>query len=209
MFKLPNLKYTAGQLAPNLSQETFDFHFGKHTKAYVDNLNKLLDGPNESHFKSMSLENIIRESNGPVYNNAAQAWNHAFYWLGLTSSAGRSKAEPSGPLMDAIKRDFGDFSKFKEEYKVQVTKVFGSGWTWLVKDQSGKLSFTSTGNADGPLKTDFVPVIVCDVWEHAYYIDYRNDRAKYFEQYFQVIDWSFAETNYKETAPLNLTAHMK
>lgn len=208
MFKLPSLPYQADQLAPNLSKETFDFHFGKHTKTYVDNLNKLLDGDG-AQFKGMSLENIVRESSGPVYNNAAQSWNHAFYWYGLTPQANRNKKEPAGALGDAIKRDFGSFAKFKEDFKASVTKVFGSGWTWVVKDKAGKLSFINTSNADGPLKSDNIPVVVCDVWEHAYYIDYRNDRGTYFEKYFDAIDWNFGEKNYAASVPLDLTALMK
>lgn len=207
MFKLPTLSYQPDQLAPNISKETFEYHFGKHTKTYVDNLNKFLEGEG-AQFKGMSLENIVRESSGPIYNNAAQSWNHAFYWLGLAPQANRKK-EPTGALADAIKRDFGDLKKFKDDFKASALKVFGSGWTWVVKDKAGKLSFVNTSNADGPLKTDNIPVVVCDVWEHAYYIDTRNDRGSYFEKYFEAIDWNFCEKNYQGSKPYDITANMK
>jgi Fe-Mn family superoxide dismutase len=207
MFKLPTLPYQMDELKPNISKETLEFHYGKHHKAYVDNLNKLI--VNTPH-ADQSLEMIVRESSGPIFNNAAQAWNHTFYWLGLTPPATRAKSEPAGELGAAIKKDFGSLQAMRDEFKASATKVFGSGWTWLIKDsKTGKLSFLNTSNADGPLKSDNVPVVVCDVWEHAYYVDYRNDRGRYFDCYFDAIDWQFAEENYKANAARELTSVMK
>ena len=207
MFKLPTLPYGQDELAPFISKETLEFHYGKHHKTYVDNLNKLID--NTPHEKE-SLEAIVQESTGPLYNNAAQAWNHTFYWFGLTKAKGRQTAEPTGALKDQAVKDFGSVQGFKDAYKEHAIKVFGSGWTWLVKDAaSGKLSFLNTTNADGPLKTSSViPIHVCDVWEHAYYIDYRNVRASYFDQFWNLIDWSFCDKNFAAAKPLNLTPHM-
>lgn len=206
MFTLPKLPYGPEDLSPNISKETYDYHFGKHTKGYIDNLNKLIDTPTGSHFKNMSLEAIICESNGSIFNNAAQAWNHAFYWLGLSPASKRTN--PSGSLAEAIKRDFADLTHLKEQFKANATSLFGSGWTWLAKDKANKLFIVNTSNADGLLKTDNIPIIACDVWEHAYYIDYRNERSRYFDRYFDLIDWTFAEKNYAATKALPLTPLM-
>ena len=207
MFKLPVLPYKNDELAPFISKETLEFHYGKHHKTYVDNLNKLIE--NTPHAKA-TLEVIVQEASGPLYNNAAQSWNHTFYWLGLTKSSSRPHAEPIGSLKEQIIKDFTSVQGFKDAYKDNIIKVFGSGWTWLVKDAaSNKLSFLNTTNADGPLKTSSViPIHVCDVWEHAYYIDYRNVRATYFDQFWNIVDWDFCEKNFNSSKPLNLSPLM-
>jgi Fe-Mn family superoxide dismutase len=184
MFIMPKLRYDPEDLSPNISKETFEFHFGKHTKSYIDNVNKLINLPTGQHFKNMTLEGIICESNGALYNNASQVWNHTFYWLGLNPLSRRVTLESRSTLDAAIKHNFGDTKHFKEQFKASATSLFGSGWTWLAKDNSGKLFFVNTTNGDGLLKSDSIPLVVCDVWEHAYYIDYRNDRGRYFDQFF-------------------------
>lgn len=188
-FELPALPYEKNALEPYISAETLEYHYGKHHKTYVDNLNNLIKG---SEFENKSLEEIIKSASGGVFNNAAQVWNHTFYWHCLAPNAG---GEPQGQLADAIKESFGSFADFKEKFTDAATKNFGSGWTWLVKKPDGKLAIVSTSNAATPLTTQDKPLLTVDVWEHAYYIDYRNARAKYLENFWQLVNWSFVAKN--------------
>ena len=188
-FILPPLPFEKSALAPHLSAETLEFHHGKHHKAYVDNLNKLMEGKPEAN---NSLEDIIQSSEGGVFNNAAQVWNHTFYWRSIKPNGG---GQPTGDLLDAIQRDFGSFEKFKELFTEAGVTQFGSGWAWLVVDK-GKLAITKTSNADLPLKHGQRALLTMDVWEHAYYIDYRNMRPKYIETFLKnLVNWEFALEN--------------
>ncbi|QRK12278.1 superoxide dismutase [Archangium violaceum] len=191
-FTLPNLPYAKDALAPHISAETLEYHHGKHHNAYVTNLNKLLEGKPEAN---QSLEQIILNSDGGVFNNAAQVWNHTFYWNCLKPNGG---GQPTGDLADAINRDFGSFERFKEEFSNAAATQFGSGWAWLVLDKSGKLAVTKTPNADLPMKHGQKALLTLDVWEHAYYIDFRNARPKYIETFFaSLVNWDFALQNLK------------
>jgi Fe-Mn family superoxide dismutase len=191
-FTLPELPYSKDALAPYISAETLEYHHGKHHKAYVDNLNKLLDGKPEA---SKTLEEVILSSDGGVFNNAAQVWNHTFYWSSMKPNGGGA---PTGELADAITRDFGSFEKFKEEFAAAGATQFGSGWAWLVIE-GGKLKVTKTPNADLPMKHGQKALLTMDVWEHAYYIDYRNARPKYIETFLtSLANWDFATANLKK-----------
>jgi Fe-Mn family superoxide dismutase len=192
-FTLPALPYAKDALAPHITAETLEFHHGKHHNAYVTNLNKLLEGKPEA---SKSLEEIIMSSEAGVFNNAAQIWNHTFYWSSMKPNGGGA---PTGDLAAAITRDFGSFDKFKEEFTAAATTQFGSGWAWLVADKAGKLSVTKTGNADLPMKHGQKALLTIDVWEHAYYIDFRNLRPKYIETFLtHLANWDFALENLKK-----------
>lgn len=191
-FSLPELPYSKDALAPHISAETLEYHHGKHHKAYVDKLNELLAGKPEA---DKSLEEVIMSSDGPVFNNAAQIWNHTFYWSSMKPKGG---GEPTGELADAIKRDFGGFDKFKTEFTQAGITQFGSGWAWLVLE-GGKLKVTKTPNADLPMKHGQKALLTMDVWEHAYYIDYRNARPKYIETFLtSLANWDFALENLKK-----------
>jgi len=182
--QLPPLPYDPGALAPHLSAETLEFHHGKHHATYVTNLNGLVPG---TEFEHLSLEEIVRRASGPLFNNAAQVWNHTFYWQGLSPRGG---GEPQGPLADAISGAFGSFAAFREQFTKTAVGTFGSGWAWLVLTPAGKLELASTSNAGTPLTTPNRPLLTCDVWEHAYYIDYRNARPKYVEAFWHLVDWA-------------------
>lgn len=191
-FTLPNLPYSKDALAPHISAETLEFHHGKHHQAYVTNLNKLLEGKPEAE---KSLEEVIMSSDGGVFNNAAQVWNHTFYWSSMKPNGG---GQPTGDLLAAITRDFGSFDKFKEEFANAGATQFGSGWAWLV-EKDGKLAVTKTPNADLPMKHGQKALLTMDVWEHAYYIDYRNARPKYIETFLNSLaNWDFALENLKK-----------
>ena len=187
---LPQLPYALDALAPYISKETLEYHYGKHHQAYVTNLNNLIKG---TEFENSSLEDIIKKSTGGVFNNAAQVWNHTFYWSSMKPNGGGA---PSGPLADAINAKWGSFDKFKEEFTKCAVGTFGSGWAWLVKKADGSLDLASTGNAATPITTDAKPLMTCDVWEHAYYIDTRNARPKYVENFWNVVNWDFASQNF-------------
>ena len=174
--ELPALPYDRTALEPHISGETIDFHYGKHHKTYVDNLNKMIEG---TEFADMALEDIIRKAQGGMFNNAAQIWNHTFYWNGLKPAAEGGGGEPTGKLAELINQAFGDFAKFKEEFTKTAIGTFGSGWAWLVQRPDGSLGLVSTSNAATPLTGADTPLLTCDVWEHAYYVDYRNARPKY------------------------------
>ncbi|MDQ3510451.1 MAG: superoxide dismutase [Fe] [Pseudomonadota bacterium] len=189
--ELPPLPYDRAALEPHISGETLDFHYGKHHKAYVDNLNKLIEG---TQFADLSLEDIIRKSQGGMFNNAAQVWNHTFYWNCMKPDGG---GEPSGKLLEAIEKTFGDFASFKEQFSDNAVKTFGSGWGWLVQRPDGSVALVSTSNAATPLTGEDTPLLTCDVWEHAYYIDYRNARPKYVESFWNLVNWDFVASNMK------------
>jgi Fe-Mn family superoxide dismutase len=192
-FSLPPLPYDKNALAPHISAETLDFHHGKHHQTYVTNLNKALEGKPEAN---KSLEDIILSSEGPVFNNAAQIWNHTFYWHSMKPNGG---GQPAGDLADAIKRDFGSIEKFAEDFAAAATTQFGSGWAWLAVNKDKKLVVTKTGNADLPMKSGLKALLTIDVWEHAYYIDYRNARPKYIETFLKsLVNWDFALENLKK-----------
>lgn len=189
---LPELPYAKEALKPHVSPETIEFHYGKHHKAYVDNLNNLIKG---TEFENMSLEEIVKKSSGGMFNNAAQIWNHTFYWHCLSPNAG---GEPTGAVAEAINKNFGSFQSFKEKFTDAAVKTFGSGWAWLVLNPNGTLTIESTSNAATPL-TDASkkPLLTCDVWEHAYYIDYRNSRPNYMAAFWNLVNWNFVEKNMK------------
>jgi len=184
--ELPALPYARNALAPHISSETLDFHYGKHHQAYVDNLNKMIPG---TEFADSDLETIIRKSQGGMFNNAAQIWNHTFYWNSLSPNGG---GEPKGKLAEGIVKAFGSFATFKEEFTKVAIGTFGSGWAWLVQRTDGSLAIVSTSNAATPITGTDKPLLTCDVWEHAYYIDYRNARAKYVEAFWNLVNWDFA-----------------
>jgi superoxide dismutase, Fe-Mn family len=186
---LPPLPYAIDALAPHISQETLEYHYGKHHQTYVTNLNNLIKG---TEFEELPLEEIVKKSSGGVFNNSAQVWNHTFYWNSLTPGG---KAV-SGALADAINAKWGSFDKFKEEFTKSAVGNFGSSWTWLVKKADGSLDIVNTSNAATPLTTDAKALITCDLWEHAYYIDYRNVRPKYIETFFALANWDFAAANF-------------
>ena len=189
-FVLPDLPYAKEELQPYLSAETLEFHHGKHHNAYVTNLNGLIEG---TDFAGKTLEEIVMQSEAGVFNNAAQAWNHTFYWDSMKPGGG---GEPAGELAEAIVRDFGSYDAFKTEFIQAGVTQFGSGWAWLVLDD-GKLKVSKTGNADLPQKHGQIPLLTADVWEHAYYIDYRNLRPKYLEVFLtSLVNWDFAAANY-------------
>jgi len=187
--ELPALPYALDALAPHISKETLEFHYGKHHQTYVTNLNNLIGG---TEFESASLEDIVKTSSGGIFNNAAQIWNHTFYWNSLSPNGG---GEPCNKLADAINAKWGSVAAFKEAFNKSAAGNFGSGWTWLVKKADGTLDIVNTSNAATPLTTTDVPLLTCDVWEHAYYIDYRNARPKYLESFWNLVNWDFAEKN--------------
>ena len=189
-FELPKLPYKLDALVPYISEETLDFHYGKHHQAYVNNLNGLIPG---TEFEKADLESIIKKAEGGIFNNAAQAWNHTFYWNGIKPNGGGA---PTGALAQKINADFGSFGAFVEEFKKAGATQFGSGWAWLVLDQ-GTLKVTKTGNADNPLTVGQVPLLTMDVWEHAYYLDYQNKRPSYIDTFVEkLINWDFVAANF-------------
>lgn len=187
---LPTLPYAMDALQPHISAETLEYHYGKHHATYVTNLNNLIKG---TEFENATLEDIIRKASGGLFNNAAQVWNHSFYWNCLTPKA---SGAPSGALADAINAKWGTFDKFKEEFTKSALGNFGSGWTWLVKKADGSVDLVNTSNAATPLTGTDKPLLTCDVWEHAYYIDYRNARAKYVENFWNLANWDFVAKNF-------------
>ncbi|MBI2254160.1 MAG: superoxide dismutase [Fe] [Proteobacteria bacterium] len=188
--KLPPLPYALDALQPHISKETLEFHYGKHHQTYVTNLNNLIKG---TEFEGRSLEDIVKKSSGGIFNNAAQVWNHTFYWNSLSPKGG---GEPKGALADAIKKKWGSYDSFKAEFAKVAIGTFGSGWAWLVKKADGSLDFASTSNAATPLTGADKPLLTCDVWEHAYYIDYRNKRPDYVGAFWNLVNWDFAAKNF-------------
>jgi Fe-Mn family superoxide dismutase len=190
-FTLPPLPYAPDALAPHMSKETFEYHHGKHHQAYVTNLNNLVPG---TEFAGLSLEDIVRKSSGPIFNNAAQVWNHTFFWSCMKPAGG---GEPQGALAAAINTKWGSYAAFKEAFTKSAVGNFGSGWTWLVKKADGSVDIVNTSNAATPLTTTDKPLLTIDVWEHAYYVDYRNARPKFVETFLSsLVNWSFAEANF-------------
>ena len=188
--ELPALPYAKDALAPVISQETIEYHYGKHHQTYVTNLNNLVPG---TEFESMSLEDIIMKSSGGVFNNAAQVWNHTFYWNCLRPNGGGA---PAGALAAAINAKFGSFEEFKKQFAQSAATNFGSGWTWLVKNADGSVELMNTSNAGTPMTSGKQALLTVDVWEHAYYVDYRNARVKYLEEIWKIIDWAKVGANY-------------
>lgn len=190
-FELPPLPYEKSALTPHISEETLEYHYGKHHKTYVDKLNGLIPG---TEFEGKSLEEIIKKSSGGVFNNAAQVWNHTFYWHCLSPNGG---GQPTGPIAEAINFSFGSFEKFKEEFTNSAINNFGSSWTWLVKKADGSVGIVNTSNAQTPLTDpDVKAVLTVDLWEHAYYIDYRNARPKYMDGFWALVNWEFVNKNF-------------
>ena len=190
MIELPKLPYKRDALEPHISQRTIDFHYGQHHAGYVKNLNNLIEG---SQFETMSLEEIIKKSEGSIFNNAAQVWNHTFYWHCMTPEP---NTKPQVKLLNAIERDFGSFENFKQLFIKQAATLFGSGWLWLVEDNNDRLSLLQTSNAETPLTHEGLkPLLTCDVWEHAYYLDQQNLRLAYLNEFWQIINWQFVEKN--------------
>lgn len=191
MIELPDLPYPRDALEPHISKKTLDFHYGKHHKGYVDNLNKLIDG---TEYEEMDLEHIVKGASGPIYNNAAQVWNHTFFWKCMKPEA--KPLDPESKIAKGLDRHFGGYDKFREKFTDEAKKLFGAGWVWLVVDK-GDPKIKQMKNADEPLSKGMDPILVLDVWEHAYYLDFQNDRAKYVESFFKLIDWEFAEKNWE------------
>ena len=189
-YSQPQLPYAADALEPAISRRTVDFHYGKHEKAYIDNLNNLIEG---TEFADLPLEEIIHDAKGPLFNNASQAWNHIFYFFSFSPDGG---GEPEGELREAIDRDFGSFENFKKEFVDAGVKLFGSGWVWLSRDNDGKLFITQEGNAGNPITKGLTPILTFDVWEHAYYLDYQNRRADALNALWDIIDWPIVEGRY-------------
>ena len=187
---LPPLPFAKDALEPVISTETIDFHYGKHHQAYVTNLNNLVPG---TDFEDASLEEIVLKGEGGIFNNAAQVWNHTFYWNGLSPAGG---GEPSGDLAAAIDQAFGSFAAFRDAFIKSAVGNFGSGWTWLVKQPDGSVAIVNTSNAANPLRDGLTPLLTIDVWEHAYYIDYRNARPKYLDEIWKLVNWDFVASNF-------------
>jgi len=187
--ELPALPYAIDALAPHISQETLEFHHGKHHATYVAKLNAAIPG---TEFEGKSLEDIIKSSTGPVFNNAAQIWNHSFYWNCLSPNGG---GEPTGATAEAINSSFGSFSEFQTQFNDKAVNNFGSSWTWLVKNSDGSLEIVNTSNAGTPMTNGQTAILTVDLWEHAYYIDFRNARPKYLDAFWQLVNWDFVTSN--------------
>lgn len=192
-YLLPKLPYAIDALAPVISQETINYHYGKHEQTYIDNLNKMIEG---TEYADMELEDIIRSSEGPLFNNASQAWNHIFYFFSFSPEAPK---EPEGRLREAIDSQFGSFDNFKKEFVDAGVKLFGSGWVWLASDVDGKLMILQKSNAGTPLTDGLVPLLTFDVWEHAYYLDYQNRRAEALDNLWDIVDWDVVSERYDTT----------
>lgn len=192
--ELPKLPYELDGLKPYISRETLEYHHGKHHKKYVETLNELILG---TPFENMPLDDIVQNASGAIFNNAAQTWNHNFYWNCLTPA--KNNANPSGDLLNKINMDFGSFETFQEKFEEDAETNFGSGWTWLIKKRDGSLTILNASNADNPLRLHMgdIPLLTCDTWEHAYYIDYRNERPKYLTAFWKIVNWNFVAEKFK------------
>ncbi len=194
MFKLPTLPYPEDGLEPYISAKTLSYHYGKHHKAYIDNLNKFLEEDENAKlkgFKGLDIEDIIAGSSGKLFNNAAQAYNHTFYWLCMKPNPEKSENRPKGRVLEVLEKEFGSFEDFKAEFTDLAKAHFGSGWAWLLKDKDGKVKLKGMHDADTPIMDGDVPLLALDVWEHAYYLDYQNNRPDYIEAFWQVVNWDF------------------
>lgn len=189
-YELPKLPYAENALEPVISKRTVEFHWGKHEQTYINNLNKLIEG---TKFETASLESIIKEADGALFNNASQAWNHIFYFFSFSPDGTR---EPKGEIEKAIKEQWGTVEQFKKEFVDTGVTQFGSGWVWLVKNKNGKLEIIKTGNAGNPMTDGHTPLLTFDVWEHAYYLDYQNRRADHLHELWKIVDWSIVEKRY-------------
>lgn len=189
-FELPRLPYAKNALEPYISERTLEFHYGKHHQKYVDNVNGLIEG---TPFEQASLEEIIMKADGGIFNNGAQVWNHTFYFSQFSPDGRR---EPKGELKEAIEKKFGSFDEFKETFSNEAATLFGSGWAWLVENEAGDLEIVQTANAGNPLRDRKKPLLTCDVWEHAYYLDKQNARPKYVEDFWKIIDWDIVEERF-------------
>jgi Fe-Mn family superoxide dismutase len=196
--QLPDLPYANDALVPHISDETLSLHHGKHHAAYVEKLNGLIEG---TRFADARLTDIIVEADGGVFNNGAQAWNHAFYWHCLSPDGG---GNPDGDLAAQIDRDFGTTDAFREEFSQALSTLFGSGWVWLALDPSGKLIIDSRSNAGNPLRDGLLPILTCDMWEHAYYVDYRNRKQEYVDAFWRLVNWRFAAENLSRGQPFEV-----
>ena len=191
MITLPELPYSNNALSPYISEDTLNYHYGKHHKTYADKLNGLIQG---TELVDKSLEEIILTTNGAIFNNAAQVWNHSFYWQCLSE---KHHQEPTGPLLKAIEDAFGDYASFKETFSTKAAGIFGSGWCWLVLNpEDFSLQILETSNAETPLTKALIPLLTCDVWEHAYYLDTQNQRPKYIENYWNIVNWEFVSNQF-------------
>lgn len=190
VYTLPELPYATDALAPVISRDTIEYHYGKHERTYIDNLNRLIK---DTKYEDMELEDIIRSAEGPVFNNASQAWNHIFYFFTFSPEGSR---DPEGRLRHAIDEQFGSLEQFKREFEEAGVSIFGSGWVWLSKDKDGKLFITKTSNAGNPLTDGLTPLLTFDVWEHAYYLDYRNRRAEAMKEWWKIVDWDIVSSRY-------------
>jgi Fe-Mn family superoxide dismutase len=199
--ELPPLPYAVDALQPHMSKETLEFHHGKHHRTYVNKLNELIQG---SQFENASLEEIVRQSSGALFNNAAQAWNHAFFWQCLSPNGG---GKPTGDVAKIITSSFGSFSGFRDHFTSAAEGRFGSGWAWVVRKDDGSLEVLSTANAETPIRSGRRPLLTCDVWEHAYYIDYRNSRADYIKAFWNLVNWEFVNRNWTEGARASPALH--
>ncbi|HAQ66048.1 MAG TPA: superoxide dismutase [Bacteroidales bacterium] len=188
--QLPSLPWAPDALEPHISSKTIEFHYGKHHQAYVTNLNNLIPG---TPFENATLEEIVKKAEGGIYNNGAQVWNHTFYWNCLSPNGG---GEPTGKLAEAIKAQFGSFETFKEKFSAAAATLFGSGWAWLVKNAEGKLEIIQESNAGNPMRQGKTPILTCDVWEHAYYIDKKNLRPAYITAFWNLVDWKAAGSRF-------------
>ncbi|MCC8145552.1 MAG: superoxide dismutase [Bacteroidales bacterium] len=197
-FEAPVLPYANDALEPVISQKTIEFHWGKHVNAYLTNLNKQVEG---TQFEDATLEEIVKKSEGGIYNNGAQVWNHIFYFNSFSAKRG---TKPSDELMNAINETFGDFESFKKEFDTQAGAIFGSGWMWLVKDENNKLSLIKASNADNPIRQNLMPVFVADVWEHAYYLDYQNRRPDHLSSLWDIVDWDIISKRYENYNAIEL-----
>lgn len=189
-FELPKLPYDLNDLEPFISKRTLEYHYGKHHQTYVTNLNNLVL---ETRFENSNLETIIKEGEGPLFNNAAQVWNHTFYFMSFNRQSG---SMPSGALLENISRNFGSFPDFKDAFTKASISLFGSGWAWLVRNTKGNLEIIQESNAGNPLSRGLKPLLTCDVWEHAYYLDYQNRRSDYINAFWDFIDWDIIERRY-------------
>lgn len=189
-YTLPELPYAKDALAPSISQETIDYHYGKHEQTYIDNLNRLIK---DTEYEDMELEDIIKSSDGALFNNASQAWNHIFYFFTFSPDGSH---EPEGHLRKAIDEQYGSFDNFKKEFEEAGVTLFGSGWVWLSKDKDGKLFITKGSNAENPMTQGLIPLMTFDVWEHAYYLDYENRRPEYIDRQWNIVDWKIVGQRY-------------
>lgn len=188
-FELPELPYSLDALSPHISKETLSYHYGKHHQGYIDKTNKLIEG---TKYEKATLEDIIKSADGKILENAAQAWNHSFYWKSMSPKGG---GEPSAELQKELEKHFGSWEKMKEKFIDRAGELFGSGWTWIIRDKDGQLTVEDRIDEGNPIIDGKKPLLVCDIWEHAYYLDYKNEKEKYFDAFFKLINWEFLEKN--------------